>query len=219
MSLRSQSKGGQKPWNLKELESGLEEFLKTNNHYPTGPEVDRYEYLPSARSIERRFGGIVALRKQLGLKCQDDYRTGAHSVARAKKINNRAHKVENEVYEFLCKRFGRELVHREYFFTDDARTRADFFVYDRDGSFCVDVFYPSDRRNLTGCLNSKLHKYASEHMRKYPIIFLQMNFELSQLIIDDLVEKKEIKPQKDQHVMGWEPFKTFCMSRTPRKLR
>lgn len=217
--MRSQSKGGQKPWELTELKVGLEEFFKTNGHYPTGPEVDRYEYLPSARSIERRLGGLVALRKQLGLGGQDDYRTGAHSIERTVKINKRAHMVEHEVYEYLCQRFGRELVHREYFFTDDARTRADFFVYDRDGSFCVDVFYPSDRRNLAGCLNSKLHKYASEHMRKYPIIFLQMNPALSQSMVDELVVRKAIKPQKGQQVMGWESFKAFCASRKPRKLR
>ncbi|MGD0328172.1 MAG: hypothetical protein ABSB00_00445 [Minisyncoccia bacterium] len=219
MTLRSQSKGGQKPWKLEELKTGLEEFSKVNGHYPTGPEVDRYEYLPSARSVERRFGGLVALRKQLGLGGQNDYRTGTHSIERAVRIGKRAHMIEREVYEFLCKRFGRELVHREYFFTDDARTRADFFVYDCNGNFCIDVFYPSDRRNLAGCLNSKLHKYASKHMRKYPIIFLQMNPELSQSMIDELVGKKEIKPQKGQQVMEWESFKVFCANRKPQRLR
>ncbi len=220
MSLRQQHKGRQgKAWTLEELEAGFKEFYKEHGHYPTNPEIDRYEYLPSARSIERSFGGVVAVRKQLNLGGQDDYRTGEHSSQRAHKINTRAHAIEQDVYAFLCDRFGKELVHREYFFTDDARTRADFFVYDNSGGFCVDVFYPSDRRNLAGCLNSKLHKYATEQMRQYPVIFLQMNDELSQSLVDDLVAKKSNKPQNGQHVMNWDSFKDFCETRKPLKLR
>ena len=120
MALRFQSKGGQTPWKLEELKAGLEAFHKNYGHYPTGPEVDRYGYLPSARSVERRFGGMVALRKKLSLGGQDDYRTGTHSSERARTIGKRAHVIEREVYDFLWKRFGRELVHREYFFTDES---------------------------------------------------------------------------------------------------
>jgi len=218
MALRSQSKGGQTPWKLEELKAGLEAFHKNYGHYPTGPEVDRYGYLPSARSVERRFGGMVALRKKLSLGGQDDYRTGTHSSERARTIGKRAHVIEREVYDFLWKRFGRELVHREYFFTDDARTRADFFVYDSEGGFCVDVFYPSDRRNLAGCLNNKLQKYTSERMREYPVIFLQMNPSIAQSVIDELLSKKTSRLFGGQETMGWESFEAFCMSRKPRKL-
>ncbi len=220
MTLRSSKKERKRiPWKLEELEAGFKRFFETYGHYPTGPEIDAYEYLPSARSIERSFGGVVALRKQLSLGGQDDYRTGAHSSRRAITINDRAHAIERDVYEYLCERFGKEFVHREYFFTDDARTRADFFIYDQGGGFCVDVFYPSDRRNLTGCLNNKLDKYASEHMRQYPVIFLQMNENLSQSLVDDLVAKKEKKPQKGQKVIGWDSFTSFCTTRTPLKIR
>src|SRR3989344_6851836 len=133
MELRSQKKtnGGRKrPWSVEELEVGLRHFYDAHGRYPTSSEVDVYDYLPSARSIERRFGGLVALRKKLGLGAEHDFRAGAHSSARAHLINARAHTVEQAVYTFLIQRFGKEFVHREYFFTDDHRTRADFFVYD-----------------------------------------------------------------------------------------
>ena len=171
MALRAQKSGKQKPWTREELSLGLKHFFDTNSRYPTAPEVDAYPYLPSARCIERRFGGLVQLRKQLDLKGQSDFRSGQHSIERARKINSRSHEIERTVYDFLQDMFGKEFVHREYFFTDDRRTRADFFVYDSKKGFCVDVFYPSDRRNLTGCLNSKLKTYHTKYMRQYPVIF------------------------------------------------
>lgn len=216
MQLRSQKAGYQKPWTLQELSSGLEYFHKVHKRYPTATEVDGYHYLPSARSIERRFGGLVALRKQLGLGDNHDFRTGDHSSRRAHRINKRAHGNEHAVYEFLTKRFGKEFVHREYFFTDDHRTRADFFVYDSRKGFCVDVFYPGSVRNLTGCLNIKLIKYSdSSHVLQYPVIFLQMNPEILQERLDALIKAKKKPFSTGQYLMAWETFKKFCTSRNP----
>lgn len=216
MALRNTSgKVQRKPWTLDDLRSGFEKFFQEHGHYPTGPEIDPYPYLPTARSIERSFGGVIALRKELALGGQNDYRTGAHSSARAKTIGARAHKTESEVYTFLCERFSKELVHREYFFTDDARTRSDFFVYDNEGEFCVDVFYPSDRRNLVGCINNKLKKYQPEELRKYPMIFLQMNPDISEEVIQNYLANKTKKLGESQRVMSWGAFKAFCEKRRP----
>ncbi|PIY58336.1 MAG: hypothetical protein COY98_02870 [Candidatus Yonathbacteria bacterium CG_4_10_14_0_8_um_filter_43_17] len=213
--LRIQKPGGQKPWKVEELKAGLENFYIKNGRYPTAPEVDLHPYLPSARSVERCFGGLVELRKTLGLDTQSDLREGAHSSARAHRINNRAHKVEQEVYEFLKNRFGKQFVHREYFFLDDKRTRADFFVYDKTSGFCVDVFYPSDRRNLIGCINSKLAKYQWSQMNQYPVIFLQMNNDLDQELLDALIRNKKNKLQTGHYLYSWDSFTKFCEKRRP----
>lgn len=218
-NLRTQRPGGQKPWKLEELKAGLENFYAKNNRYPTAPEVDAHPYLPSARSIERSFGGLVELRKALGLDTQTDFREGAHSSARATKINARAHHVEQEVYEFLKERFGKQFVHREYFFFDDKRTRADFFVYDTSRGFCVDVFYPSDRRNLIGCLNSKLAKYQGPQMNQYPVIFLQMNKELNQELLDSVISNKKKKLLAGHYLYSWDSFKEFCNKRDALKIQ
>lgn len=106
-------------------------------------------------------------------------------------------------------------MHREYFFSDDHRTRADFFIYDKRGGFCVDVFYPSDRHNLTGCLNSKQTKYATEIMRQYPVIFLQMNADIPEEVLDQLIKNKSKPLPKGQSLMGWKMFESNCKSRTP----
>lgn len=219
MALRTQKTGRQIPWSLPELEAGLREFFKEYNRYPTATEVDAYRYLPSARSIERSFGGLVELRKKLGLGDNPDFRTGEHSAERARTINKRAHLTERLVYEFLIERFGKEFVHREYFFTDDHRTRADFFVYDTGKGFCVDAFYPASPRNLSGCLNIKLSKYAGlgEYM-EYPVIFLQMNESISQTRLDALLKAKKRPLPRGQYLMEWNAFKEFCAARNPLKV-
>ncbi|MEK7568686.1 MAG: hypothetical protein AAB497_01060 [Patescibacteria group bacterium] len=217
--LRIQKAGGQRRWKIEELRAGLENFYEKNGRYPTAPEVDAHPYLPSARSIERSLGGLVELRKTLGLDTQSDFREGAHSSARAYKINARAHKNEQEVYTFLQERFGKQFVHREYFFLDDKRTRADFFVYDKTSGFCVDVFYPSDRRNLIGCLNSKLAKYQGPQMNQYPVIFLQMNKGIDQSVLDTIVKNKTKKLLAGHRLFAWDSFKEFCLKRDPLKIQ
>lgn len=219
MALRTQKDGRQIPWTLEELKSGLEHFFKEHRHYPTATEVDSYQYLPSARSIERRFDGLVSLRQKLNLGDNHDFRTGEHSSARAHTIRKRAHSVERDVYDFLVKRFGKQFVHREYFFTDDHRTRADFFVYDSGKGFCVDVFYPGSVRNLTGCLNIKLKKYAgTAHTLEYPVIFLQMNKDILQERLEALLKSKTKPLAPNQYLMAWGTFMEFCKSRDPLKV-
>jgi hypothetical protein len=217
--LRPQKKGNQKPWSKEELKAGLEHFYVQYKHYPSAPEIDGYSYLPSARTIERSFGGVVKIRKLLRLNGQHDLRTGVHSSERALKIKKRSHTIEHEVYEFLIKIFGKEFVHREYFFLDDKRTRADFFVYDEGNGFCVDVFYPSDKRNLLGCLNSKLAKYNCIYMQQYPVIFLQMNKDIDQGSLNKILKNKINKLSKHQELMSWETFESFCRKRKPLHLK
>lgn len=217
---RKQIKGYSKnPWTLDELRKGLEDYYEKYGCYPSATEIDSFPHLPSSRSIQRRFGGVIEVRKTLRLNTQTDLRTGEHSSKRAHTINDRAHKIESDVYLFLKNKFGEEFVHREYFFSDDKRTRADFFIYDKTRGFCVDVFYPKDRKNLTGCLNSKLKKYTTQLMRQYPVIFLQMNRELSDSVLSDLVKNKKNDLGVGQSLMGWEAFETFCKTRTPLKIR
>ena len=203
-------------WPLERIKSGLERFFKEYGRYPTATEFDEYAYLPRAKTAERKFGGLVALRKQLGLETAHDLRSGAHRSNLAELIGKRAHTEEQKVYDFLTKRFGREFVHREYFYTDDHRTRADFFVYDNTHGFCVDVFYARSLRNVSGCLNIKLKKYANvAAFMSYPIVFLQVNPEISQMDLDTLVERKKRGLGKQQALMSWDTFVGFCKGRTP----
>lgn len=212
-NLRTQKSGNQKPWRLEELLAGLENFYAKNNRYPTAPEVDASPYLLSARTIERSFGGLVELRKTLGLDTQTDLREGVHSSKRARTINAQTLKVNKEVSEYLKKRFGGDSVHCGYSFFDDKRTSVNFFIKDELGGFCVEVLYPKDRRNLIGCLNSKLIKYQGPQMNQCHVIFLQMNKELAQNLLDSVVKNKEKKLSTNHHLFSMDMFKKFCDKR------
>ncbi len=212
-NLRAQKIGSQEPWKLEELKAGLEDFNTTHGHYPTAPEIDVHPYLPSARTIERKFGGVIGLRKALGLDTQTDLREGAHSSKRASTINVQAREVKKEVLTYLSKYFVRHSVQPGYSFFDDKRSRVDFFVQDDSGGFCVDVLYPSDKRNLIGCLNSKLMKYQGLQMNQYTVIFLQMNKQLDQNILDSVIKNKKKKLLTGQYLFSWDSFTEFCNNR------
>jgi hypothetical protein len=205
-------------WNLENLRIGFEKFFEENGRYPTASEIDKYTHLPTSRSIERSFGGLVVLRKTLGLTGQRDLRTGVHSTERAHMIGKRAHASELQVYLYLKGLFGEPFVHREYFFADDARTRADFFVYTAEGNFCVDTFFAANYRNVSGCINSKLGKYNAASMRRFPVIFLQMNPEILQREVDLLISRKEKKLTDTQSLLCWEEFEKYCSSRSALKV-
>jgi hypothetical protein len=200
-------------WSIKKIKEGFENFYREHGHHPTAHEIDAYPGLPTSRSIQRSNGGLVTLRKQLNLGGQIDFTTGKHSSARAHIIGQRAHATEKEVYDCLIKQFGQMRVHREFMFTDDRRTRTDFYVYCTEGNFSVDVFYPKDKYNLAGCLNNKMRTYRGATLQ-YPVIFLMMNPDIEE-IVSRLVENKKNKISRHQRVMTLARFKDFLRGRTP----
>lgn len=214
--MKQQKLGKRKGWQIEDLKRGFEKFYEMHGHYPASHEIDTFEYLPTSRSIQRKFGGLIRTREELGLNTSFDLRTGEHSSKRAKKINARAHKIEKEIYDYLVDIFGVEFVHREHFFTDDRRTRTDFFIYCKNGNFSVDVFFPKDRHNFIGCLNSKMKTYRDINMLKYPVIFLQMNENMSGEEIREILARKKNKLHKYQCVMILGEFKKFCEDKEQR---
>lgn len=206
-------RGGLKPWTNEEIRAGFELFYKEHSRYPTAQEIDAYPYLPSIRTIQRAHGGVVNLRKSFHLESQSDLRTGAHSSNRAKIINERNNANEDMVHSFLIDIFHKELVHREFLFKEDKRVRADFFVYDAQGGFCVDLFYPNSIHNLLGCLNNKQKVYTENLI--YPVIFLQLNKDIDQKTLDAIVERKDRKLLEGQLLMDWDTFVKFCQERRP----
>ncbi|OGI71634.1 hypothetical protein A3B84_00055 [Candidatus Nomurabacteria bacterium RIFCSPHIGHO2_02_FULL_35_13] len=200
-------------WEIDKIKEGFKKFFNENNRYPTATEIDECSYLPASRTLQRRFNGVVGLRQALKLDITD-FTKGKVRSEKAKNVNKRAYTLEKNIYDFLNKKFGVEFVHREYFFSDDHRTRTDFFVYHKHGQFSVDVFYPSNKHNFIGCLNSKMRTYRSDVMMQYPVIFLQMNENLKREDIDKVLINKKNKLRSDQQVMCYEEFKNFCSKKT-----
>lgn len=191
-----------------DIKKGFEMFYKEHGRYPTVQEIDAYPHLPSSRTLQRKYGGAVPFRKELGLETTN-FTTGKARSGKMKKILARGNESEKEVYDLLVKQFGLPFVHREYFFTDDRRVRTDFFIYCKEGNFSVDVFYPDSVPNLIGCLNSKMKTYSGSLMLEYPVIFLQMNKNITQEDTERVIKNKKNKLPPFQKLMGIEEFTVF----------
>ena len=72
---------------------------------PTAPEVDRTNYLPSARQIQRHFGGLKALRELLGYD-DTDFGSGTSRSNIAIRGNLRAKEAERELEQEPSQLFG-----------------------------------------------------------------------------------------------------------------
>lgn len=159
---------------VQDLRPLLERFSKDYNRYPTANDFDTCPYLPSSRLIQRRFGGMIEMRKSLSLPITD-YSEGIERSKEAKIINKRAESEQNKIFKLLIKKFSRELVHREYLLSDNSRRRCDFYVFAKQNNFYLDIFYPKDMHSLMGCVSEKAGRYRDITSGGKKVIFLQTN--------------------------------------------
>jgi hypothetical protein len=170
-NLKRQSPAGinfLKPWNQENMIDGFRKFFDDTGRYPTAEEIDDYEFLPSSRQIQRAFGGLVNLRKELGLKI-DDYSRGENRSKIGFEVNKIGGLAEKEMEEELISHFGEYFVHVEkplykYIKPEsklrkDSKCRVDFLVYAQNYLFCVDVFHTKTMRTFVGNVNAKSKKY------------------------------------------------------------
>lgn len=163
-------------WTMDNLKDGFQYFVDTYGHYPTAPEIDRFEYLPSSRSLQRSFGGLENVRKRLGL-ADTHLGKGAFRSELARRTGIRGREVELEIEKLLIEKFGEIFVHTEKGFGDSKR-RIDFFVYSPSGNFGIDVFHTNSFRDLQKNVNLKIDKY------------IDFAFELYFLVIGDFEQSR-----------------------------
>ncbi|MEI7621309.1 MAG: hypothetical protein WCJ51_02120, partial [Candidatus Moraniibacteriota bacterium] len=87
-------------WTLEKISEGFEKFYKLNNRYPVAYDVDDCDFLPSSRQIQRAFGGLINLRKKLGLEVAN-YSNGKERSDLVSTFNIRGRKYENIVFNIL----------------------------------------------------------------------------------------------------------------------
>ena len=98
---RTREKLGILSWTIDNIKDGLLYFFELYGKYPTVPEVDKFEYLPTARTIQRSFKGMVELRKMLNLSGPLKYSAGETRQKTAKRLWDNARNYEEEFYNFL----------------------------------------------------------------------------------------------------------------------
>ena len=179
-------------------------FYKRNNRYPTAVEFNASNLLPSARFIQRRYGGLKKFRESIGLEITN-YTTGDTHVQKVKEILKRAKDYEQELYILLYRKFhnpdkgvivAREPVISGYDPENDSYgyKRADVAIYNylstpKKTTF-IDFFYASTKENLYGCVNIK-NKKIKNLIPLEDIIYVSLNPNFSKEDIDSFTLPKE----------------------------
>jgi len=162
-------------WTLEKVSEGFKKFHEEHNRYPTAYDVDDFKHLPSSRQIQRSFGGLVSLRKKLGLTV-DNYSTGKERSITASDINKKGRNYEYLAYELLRSFFQEIFIHAErpvdVNFNMNSKNRFDFYVFAKPNNFAVDVFGTQDIRHLIKTMNMKEKKYRKNIKRGECLYFV-----------------------------------------------
>lgn len=177
--------GKDKYWTLEDLKAGIDHFYQENGKFPTVSDLDKIEYLPSARWIQIKFGGMVKVRKDLGY-LDTHLGIGKYRSGIAQKINEEGLDFEHEMEKILINKFGEPFVHIQKR-VGFGRSRLDFYVYHKNGAFGVDVTVISGHfRNVQTNINIKIAKYKNLN---FPIFFV-INGDYSQSKYDNWLASK-----------------------------
>lgn len=141
-----------------QIKEDILNFIAANGHEPTAIDFDNNESLPSARTIQRRFGGLPALRKELGLKTED-FTKGKARSKKAKASMTKSTTFETELFIELLNKYGHDRVSSPVrVFLNSGKT-LDFKI-EKDGIiYLIDVFYANSVESFKGCVAIKNRKY------------------------------------------------------------
>lgn len=155
-------------WTAQKIKEGFEKFEREYGRLPIAPEIDKLEYLPSSRQIQRKFGGLEKLRKVLGYK-DINFGRGAYRSKIALRVNKKGRETELELERILRNKFNEVFVYTERIF-DDSKNRVDFYIYSPDGNFGIDVFYTDTIQDLQKNINLKIDKYLKFPSQLYLVV-------------------------------------------------
>lgn len=189
-------------WDIEQIRAGFARFKKEHGHYPTGPEMDRYDHLPSSRQIQRRFGGLRKLRSELGLETTD-FGRGIHRSKTASRVGARGREWEDRMERLLVARFGEIYVHREQPILQ--KVYADFVVYAKKKTIAVDVFTADSLASFVVNLRIKLLTYKDIGPR-LPLRLVCVSNEVSARDIEIHLQRKKSAIPGNVVVQTWDDF-------------
>lgn len=192
-------------WTLENLKDGFQYFYDLYEHYPRAEEVDSFDYLPSARSIQRTFGGLVQVRKKLNLSGPADYTRGEVRSKIAKEGDRRAKEYEAEFYYFLTSKIPEMRVH-EHKIIRPGNVSSDFFIYtSEEKGIVLDLFYAKDLSNVAKIVNIKYKRYISVPFLTYFVVV--GNTSIDQQEIDKKIKNRKNKLPSHIKIITEKTFK------------
>lgn len=168
-------------WSKERIKSAFDEFVELNGRLPTAPEIDQSSTLPSSRQIQRKFGGLRALRAELGYEITD-FGSGDFRSQITKTHGRRGSDAERLLEQKLINRFGELFVHTEKLY-GKGKNRVDFFVYAQNSNFGIDIFTTETTRDLQKNINIKVDKYI-DFPKNIPLYFALSSTSLTDLDVE-----------------------------------
>lgn len=181
------------------LKNGFLRYYNEYGRYPSSLEIDKYQYLPSSRTIQRSWGGLETLRKAMGLEITN-YTKGKTRSHISAYIGTRGQSEENKLEKILQKKFGEVFVHTQ---KRIGQVRADFFIYTPSGNFAIDIFCFEDKNCFLGDINIKLKTYKDY---PHPVIYLPINNRYSSKDIKKWIDNKKNPIPTNQKVISYKNF-------------
>lgn len=188
-------------WTLELVRDGLERFARENGRQPRVGEIDKLEYLPSSRQIQRLWGGLPQLRSLLGYE-DTNFSKGKHRSKIAHESNRKSRLSEVRLRNLLFEKFHEPFVHVERPIDDSRKLRADFYIYNPIENFAVDIFVTETFHDLVTNVFIKLRKYSQLKEKMY-LVLLSENLTVGdvRLLIErrktDFPENIELMTQND----------------------
>jgi len=147
-------------WDLVNIKSGIDNFIAEHGKMPTATDFANVNDLPSARQVQRMFGGVESLRKELGYK-ERNFTKGKLRKKIATDANIRGLNAEDAFEPILIKKFGEPYVHVQKRYYKGSKNRYDFFVYAKKRAFGVDIFTTSRSAYIANNIRHKVIRYKN----------------------------------------------------------
>jgi hypothetical protein len=197
-------------WTVEKVSEGFKLFFNEYGKYPTANEIDDYEFLPTSRQIQRSFGGLISLRKIIGLPIED-YASGSERSKVAQYLNRRGRSCEYTVLDLLQRNFKEHFIHIErpvnVNFNMNSKDRFDFYVYANPVNFAIDVFATRDIRCFIKVMNIKEKKYKNVATRGDCLYFVYFSsYDLKSKINGWLSRKRASLPD-NWKILNFDQFK------------
>jgi len=190
-----------KQYTLDQVKKSIIRLRNELGHEPSALEIDDCSYTPPSRTIQRRFGGLTALRKELNFE-HVNHTTGPKRSNVARAFLKKAKVDEANLHNALIKkhhdlnkgvRVIRQFAWQQYIpKTDDySNTLADSAISNDETNHVdiFDFFYAADNRSLGGVYRIKKQKYIKNPVHlldgaTHQVYFVCTNPELSQAQIN-----------------------------------
>lgn len=167
-------------WNDTLIKTGIDKFIIENSRPPTAVDFDETSYLPSARQVQRRYGGLSKLREKFGYE-KLDFTKGLLRSEISIAGNKVGIEAEDYFEPILVKKFGEPFVHVQKRYLLGKKNKYDFVVYAKNKVFGVDIFTTQSPKYISSNVRHKIIRYKNAPSNMEIIFVVHGNYDDQQI--------------------------------------